>query len=99
MKRLIVDFSDANDGGAYTGSRVVDLTSDEISEKESQSRSDEQRGLDVIRLERDKRLSETDWWACSDRTMTAEETAYRQALRDITNTYNNPRTVVWPTKP
>ena len=68
MKRLVVDFSDANDGGAYTGSQVVDLTSDEISEKESQSRSDEQRGLDVIRLERDKRLSETDWWASSDRT-------------------------------
>ena len=36
MKRLVVDFSDANDGGAYTGSQVVDLTSDEISEKESQ---------------------------------------------------------------
>lgn len=52
-----------------------------------------------LRKERNKKLAETDWWATSDRTMTTEQTAYRQALRDITNTYNSLETVVWPTKP
>jgi len=55
--------------------------------------------LRCLRKERDKKLAETDWWATSDRTMTAEQIAYRQALRDITNTYNSLETVVWPTKP
>ena len=36
-----------------------------------------------LRLERDRRLADCDWWASSDRTMTAEQTAYRQALRDL----------------
>ena len=36
-----------------------------------------------LREERDKKLAETDWWAMSDRTMTTEQTNYRQALRDI----------------
>jgi len=40
--------------------------------------------LDLVRFERNKRLKETDWWACSDRVMTEEQKAYRQALRDIT---------------
>ena len=52
-----------------------------------------------LRAERDRKLAETDWWAVADRTMTAEQTAYRQALRDITNTYSSLDDVVWPTKP
>lgn len=53
------------------------------------------------RLVRDSRLTETDWWAVSDRTMTAEQTAYRQALRDITTHANWPNLADsdWPTKP
>ena len=53
----------------------------------------------LLRAERNRRIAETDWWALSDRTMTAEQTAYRQALRDITNTYSSLDDVVWPTKP
>ena len=52
-----------------------------------------------LRAERDRRLAETDWWAVADRTMTAEQTAYRQALRDITVSYTSLDDVVWPTKP
>lgn len=52
----------------------------------------------LLREERDRRLAETDWWAVADRTMTTEQTAYRQALRDITNTYSSLDDVVWPTK-
>jgi len=38
----------------------------------------------LLREERDKRLTATDWWAVSDRTMTNNQKSYRQALRDIT---------------
>ena len=30
-----------------------------------------------LRAERNRRIAETDWWASSDLTMTAEQTAYR----------------------
>ena len=53
----------------------------------------------LLRVERDRRLAETDWWAVADRTMTAEQTAYRQALRDITTSATSLDDVVWPTKP
>jgi hypothetical protein len=55
--------------------------------------------LEELREERNRLLSETDWWASSDLTMTAEQTSYRQALRDITDNYSDLATVVWPTKP
>ena len=55
--------------------------------------------LRLLRIERDRLIAETDWWASSDLTMTAEQTAYRQALRDITETYTSLDDVVWPTKP
>ena len=53
------------------------------------------------RNERDRLIAETDWWASSDLTMTAEQTAYRQALRDITTHANWPHLSEddWPTKP
>ena len=54
---------------------------------------------DNLRRERDKRIAETDWWASSDRTMTAEQTAYRQALRDLPDNTTDPENPVWPTKP
>ena len=64
----------------------------------------------LLREERDKKLAETDWWAMSDRTMTTEQTNYRQALRDIpanvdakkltAPTLENGRLVFdWPEKP
>lgn len=55
--------------------------------------------LKLLREERNRRIAETDWWASSDLTMTAEQTAYRQALRDITEDYSSLDDVVWPTKP
>ena len=53
----------------------------------------------LLRAERNQRLANTDWWASSDLTMTAEQTAYRQALRDITDTATSLDDVVWPEKP
>ena len=55
--------------------------------------------IKLLRIERDRLLAETDWTGNSDVTMSSEMTTYRQALRDITNTYSSLDTVVWPTKP
>jgi len=57
------------------------------------------RKLELLRDVRNAKLKATDWWASSDLTMTAEQTAYRQALRDITNTYTSLDDVVWPEEP
>ena len=53
----------------------------------------------LLREERDRKLSETDWWASSDLTMSSERTTYRQALRDITDSATSLDDVTWPTKP
>jgi hypothetical protein len=52
-----------------------------------------------VRRKRDRLLSDTDWMALSDVTMTEEMTAYRQALRDIPAQADFPNTVTWPVKP
>ena len=61
------------------------------------------------REERNRKLTETDWMACSDVTMVEDWKTYRQALRDITKHSNWPNLKVpdidgsgdndWPTKP
>ena len=53
----------------------------------------------LLREERDKLIAATDWWASSDLTMSDERTAYRQALRDITESATSLDDVTWPTKP
>ena len=67
----------------------------------------------VVREERNRRLAETDFYALSDVTMSAEMETYRQDLRDITTdekTFDfttgkqsggtkDSIDVVWPTKP
>lgn len=56
--------------------------------------------LSKLREERNKRLSETDYWMFSDTaTPTQAQLDYRQELRDITDTYTSLDDVVWPTKP
>lgn len=55
--------------------------------------------LSELRKERDKRLLETDYYGLSDQSMSQEMSDYRQALRDITNTYSDLDSVVWPSKP
>ena len=52
-----------------------------------------------LRAERDRLIAATDWWASSDLTMTEEQIEYRQALRDITETFQNLDSVIWPDKP
>ncbi len=56
------------------------------------------QGFEII-LQRNAELIATDWWGVSDHTMTSEQTAYRQALRDIPEQDGFPFSVTWPTKP
>ena len=53
------------------------------------------------RYKRNNLLAETDFYALSDVTMSAEQTTYRQALRDITTHANWPHLEEsdWPVKP
>ena len=53
------------------------------------------------RLKRNDKLTETDFYALSDVTMSSEMTAYRQALRDLPTHDNWPNLndADWPTKP
>ena len=61
----------------------------------------------LLRIERDRRITLTDWWVLPDRTPTQAQLDYRQALRDLPT--NSPNAaldengqlinVTWPTEP
>jgi hypothetical protein len=53
----------------------------------------------LLREERNRKLAETDWWVLPDRTPTQAQLDYRQALRDITETYSSLEEAVFPVKP
>lgn len=92
-KKIIYDFS--------TNKTVTrDLTSEEQKELDAQKPSAEKK-LEILRSERNFLLSETDWWASSDLTMTDAQKKYRQDLRDITKTYQSlsDKDFKFPTKP
>ena len=60
--------------------------------------ADERAATDV-REKRSTLIAETDWWVMPDRTATADQLAYRQALRDIPTQSGFPTDITWPTKP
>ena len=92
----VVMIDDSTGAFDADGNQVV-LDESLVSAKQAELEAAEPMRL--LRAERNQRLANTDWWASSDLTMTAEQTAYRQALRDITDSYSSLDTVVWPTKP
>tara|TARA_A100001388_G_scaffold162632_1_gene121317 strand:+ start:5278 stop:5547 length:270 start_codon:yes stop_codon:yes gene_type:complete len=53
---------------------------------------------EIVREQRNARLSETDWRASTDRTLSDEWRDYRQALRDVP-TQSDPDNITWPTEP
>ena len=58
--------------------------------------------MENLRTKRNKLLSDTDYFALADNTMTEEVKTYRQALRDITEnltTVEQVKAVVLPIKP
>jgi len=58
---------------------------------------------DIIRTNRNALLAQSDWTQLSDAPLTTEQKAawaeYRQALRDLPETYTTPDEVVYPTPP
>lgn len=68
---------------------AVEMTAEEEAEHNKEVKLWEDGALDrafkSLRETRNALLLETDWWGASDNTMTAEQTQYRQDLRDITN--------------
>ena len=90
--------ADAN-GSAIESSNPADFGTDWATVSAKVTELTAAEPLKALREERNRLIAETDWWALSDQTMTAEQTAYRQALRDITDTYTSLDDVVWPTKP
>jgi len=94
--RITGDGSDAVAKDANGNVVSWDATAVATKETELQAAED----LRQLRVERDKRLAETDWWMFSDTaTATQAQLDYRQALRDITASYSNLDDAVFPTKP
>ena len=84
----------------------VDLSAEEQAEHDAKVKAYQDGAFDrkilELRTKRNRLLSETDWWGASDNTMTAEQTQYRQDLRDITNgltTVEQVEAVEFPSKP
>lgn len=79
---------------------IIPLTAEEIAEREAYVRDVlpvEQ--MKELRRQRNQLLTETDYLALSDSTLTDEMTAYRQALRDLPANTVDPANPVWPVKP
>lgn len=58
---------------------------------------------DQVRVERNRLLTASDWTQLPDSGLNTGQVLqardYRQALRDLTETYEDPNDVVYPTKP
>ena len=72
----------------------------------AEAKSDEhlaEKDLAKLRAVRNIKLSQSDWTQMGDVTLSdavkTEWETYRQALRDITDSYSSLDDVVWPTKP
>jgi len=89
----------------YVDGVLTDMTADEISawndEKTAWDAGADNRTAESNRKKRNSLLAETDYFALTDVTLSAEMTTYRQALRDITSHSNWPNLSDsdWPTKP
>jgi len=88
------------------GNERIECTAEEVAEldalKISWDNKAFDRAIDNLRNKRNKLLSETDYLALSDVTMSDAMKNYRQALRDLTNgltTVAQVEAVIFPTKP
>ena len=85
----------------------VDLTEEERNSMLTAWNEDlvriEETQLQKLRQERNAKLAETDWEIVMHKekgtNIPTTLKTYRQALRDITNTYTSLDDVVWPEKP
>ena len=77
--------------------KVVSWDAEAVATKETELSNAEK--LNELRVERNRRLVETDHYGLSDQTMTSDMSTYRQALRDITKSATSLDDVIWPEKP
>ena len=84
----------------------VQLTADEETARDAEEAAwaagEDDRALASMREDRNRRLADTDWYAVSDRTLSAEMTEYRKDLRDLPagkTTKAHVDAITWPTKP
>ena len=98
-------------GKEYSGLEWQDSSQTKPTETEVNSKIselDNAEPMRLLRLERDKRIANTDWRASSDLTLADAWKTYRQALRDLPasatpkldSSYNLDLTsITWPTEP
>ena len=98
-------------GNDYSGLEWIDSSQTKPTETEVTNKIaalDAAEAMKLLRVERDTRISKTDWRASSDLTLTDAWKTYRQALRDLpanstpkVDSFNNLdlTSVTWPTKP
>ena len=84
----------------------VEMTDEEhaarVAEEKAVSDAEPALAFSELRINRNRLLAETDFYAGSDVTMSDDMKAYRQALRDFPATLNNTtvlQTITWPEKP
>ena len=98
-------------GDVYSGIEWLDSGQTKPTETEINNKISELDSAEPMRLlreERNKRLSDSDWMAISDRTQTDAQKTYRQALRDLPSSASpkldsnydlDLTSVTWPTEP
>ena len=82
---------------------IIPFTAEEETARDAEEKewNDEAptREMEMIRKHRDNLLTETDWMALGDVTMSDAWKTYRQLLRDIPASNTVYENVTWPTKP
>ena len=98
-------------GNDYSGLNWLDSKQTQPTETEVNSKIsslDAAEAMRLLRIERDARISKTDWRASSDLTLVDAWKTYRQALRDLpasatpkldSNYELDLTSVTWPTEP
>lgn len=92
----------------YDSESTIKITQEELDNKIQEIK--DRQPLRLLRIERDRKLTEVDWWtsrALDGTPLTEEQTAYRQALRDLPENSANVAidengtliNVEWPVKP
>ena len=80
----------------------IEMTQAELDEQTKSETEIFNEHMENLRAKRNRLLTETDFYALSDVTMSSEIETYRQELRDLTNeltTVEQVNAVTWPTKP
>ena len=103
-----VPYSKITDGKSVVISSNIVILEDSVQEtvftRDETFEEKEEKAWKIIREERDRKLKETDVLTFSDRWDILDDiekeklTVYRQALRELPQTYSRTSDVIWPSK-